>query len=296
MVPWPVPPPGAVVYLNGLPAVGKQTMAQALAGILGADRAVLIDSFAFTDHLDLPPSLSQRKATPSPSPSSSPSSSVAPRTTSTDPSPSAATSWPAGPPVSATLENPRQSSRHRKRSECFARYVENPGCLTRVVIFTDSQPDTPAGAAEARAYEQAAKRAGRPFVPIYVTCKPEENLRRFNSVERRCSHKGRGLRVSPPSSSSSPSAGGPGVSRSAAADRVGGAQLYRFPDYDGLDVNATTQEAHVSAMQILAFIHWCVDGYRGERRDSRLSGDGLSNDDATPVEGREPEWKYLGAR
>ncbi len=107
-----------------------------------------------------------------------------------------------------------------------------------MVIFTDCQADGAAGAAEAREYEAAARRAGRLFVPVYMTCGLHENLRRMRSAE----HNGGG---GSGSNTSGVGGGGDGATPPA---------LYRFPDREGLDIDVTHQPTHETAIRILSFV------------------------------------------
>ncbi len=201
------PPPPPLVWINGRHAVGKRTVAQCLTALLGIDKAVFIDGEQFTDHLDMPAAREQLPLPSSPSPS---------------------------------------QGRQGKRDACFARYIEgvdDPEAPCRIVVFADCQPPTPAGEAEARTYQAAAKRAGRLFVPVYLTCGHEEHMRRMRAAEGQsscgqasCRRGGRD------------SHGAPDVGQTACEP------LFVFPDHDGLEINVTDHEAHVTAIQILQFI------------------------------------------
>ncbi|KAF2498953.1 hypothetical protein BU16DRAFT_455409 [Lophium mytilinum] len=77
-----------------------------------------------------------------------------------------------------------QTERKRVRDDAFATYVEDPSTLNKIVIFTDFQTQNSLGRAVANEYLDAARRAGRRFVPIYLTCDVTENVRRMVSEER----------------------------------------------------------------------------------------------------------------
>ena len=53
------------------------------------------------------------------------------------------------------------------------------------VLYTDYQTDNALGRAVATEYRDAARQAGRPFLPIYLTCDVEENVRRIASRARK---------------------------------------------------------------------------------------------------------------
>ncbi|RFU75587.1 hypothetical protein TARUN_6647 [Trichoderma arundinaceum] len=90
-------------------------------------------------------------------------------------------------PVAARLsrDHPQyQTERRRERERAFNRYVLDPASLSKTVIFTDFQTDNELGQATAQEYWQAAQKAGRPFVPIYLSCDVEANIERATSSER----------------------------------------------------------------------------------------------------------------
>ncbi|CAK7215390.1 hypothetical protein SBRCBS47491_002471 [Sporothrix bragantina] len=56
-------PPQPLVWINGWPAIGKQSVAQCLAQFLGPDRAIIIDDCEFTDMLKLTPEAKMARPT-----------------------------------------------------------------------------------------------------------------------------------------------------------------------------------------------------------------------------------------
>lgn len=207
-----------LVWINGWPAVGKQTVAQCLVQILGQDRAVLIDDNEFTDHLEMPAEGGRARG-------------------------NSMTKGKDGKDHSSLSDPP---TLQEKQTACFAKYVEDPQSLGRIVIFTDSRADDAAGAAGARLYEAAARQAGRPFAPVYMECGLEANLRRTQTSERRCNQ-------------SSSKMCSPEALRALRARTNGRLYRFRADEWPGLCVNVTDQGAHDTAMQILAFINEVSD-------------------------------------
>ncbi|KAM0253078.1 hypothetical protein ACHAQJ_007454 [Trichoderma viride] len=77
-----------------------------------------------------------------------------------------------------------QAERRRQREWVFEKYVLESSLLLNTIIFTDFQSDNELGQATAQEYCQAAQKAGRPFVPIYLSCDVEVNIERATSWER----------------------------------------------------------------------------------------------------------------
>ncbi|KAL9078331.1 MAG: hypothetical protein Q9157_002762 [Trypethelium eluteriae] len=77
-----------------------------------------------------------------------------------------------------------QSERCRQRNVTFTERVEHPDLQDQVVVFTDFQSNNELGRGVAREYEAAAQRSGRPFLPIYLECEVDENVRRVASAQR----------------------------------------------------------------------------------------------------------------
>ncbi|PSN60060.1 hypothetical protein BS50DRAFT_656280 [Corynespora cassiicola Philippines] len=80
-----------------------------------------------------------------------------------------------------------QLERRRAREAAFQRTVENPAFRTRTIILTDFQSNNDLGRAVAAEYAEAAQRAGRLFLPIYLDCDIDENARRVASSQRKIS-------------------------------------------------------------------------------------------------------------
>jgi hypothetical protein len=76
--------------------------------------------------------------------------------------------------------------RKKERDRAFAKYVEGEMWSDRVVVCTDFRADGDGDDGVAGEYQRAARRAGRLFVPVCLTCGAEENLRRVVSEERKC--------------------------------------------------------------------------------------------------------------
>lgn len=57
--------------------------------------------------------------------------------------------------------------------------------------MADFQSHNELGQAVAREYVDAARRSGRAFLPVNMTCRIEENMRRVGSVERQRSGSGK---------------------------------------------------------------------------------------------------------
>ncbi|KAH8883627.1 hypothetical protein GQ53DRAFT_771590 [Thozetella sp. PMI_491] len=73
----------------------------------------------------------------------------------------------------------------------LTRLLSGSSSLRRLAILTDCTPDTPAGRTTAATYAAAASRAGRLFVPVCLECQPAEHRQRIQSLERRCSLRGK---------------------------------------------------------------------------------------------------------
>lgn len=168
--------PAPLVSINGFPGTGKLTVAQELQRLCGAHEAVLIDNHQLIDIVE----------------------SRIPRT------------------------HPDYASQRKKaRSNAFSMYVENTEMSNKVIIFTgqwdfhspfsswlcqpviriylsrsenwdniwllnclDFQSDSELGSSVAEEYEICARRSGRQFFPISITCSVSENLERIIAPER----------------------------------------------------------------------------------------------------------------
>ncbi|OAQ97402.1 hypothetical protein LLEC1_02672 [Akanthomyces lecanii] len=104
--------------------------------------------------------------------------------------------------------------------------------LARVVIFTDFFTAGTIGTEWSRAHQTAAAKAGRPFLPVYLTCEREENLRRVARPER----------------------GEKGSSKLTDVELVRkfmeDSKIYKFPDL-GVDIDTTAREPEKTAQLIL---------------------------------------------
>ncbi|KAL6700467.1 hypothetical protein J3F84DRAFT_121647 [Trichoderma pleuroticola] len=77
-----------------------------------------------------------------------------------------------------------QTERRRERERAFDKYVLEPTLISRTIVFTDCQSDDELGQATAQEYLQAAQKAKRPFITIYLSCEMEVNIKRATSSER----------------------------------------------------------------------------------------------------------------
>ncbi|EPE09586.1 hypothetical protein F503_07362 [Ophiostoma piceae UAMH 11346] len=274
--------PQPVVWINGWPAMGKQTVAQCLAQILGRDRAVLIDDRAFTDQLHLPQDAqlgrcvelnqNHRKRAQSVGTGSLNKLPEVPGTTGNgngntngsngdaSTSPKGRGHGPGGAYTTEDLEKLQLEKELRQKQEaCFLKYLRDPAgpcntdeqaSLNRIIIFTDCRADDAEGAEGARRYATAAAKANRPFVPIYVECRPEEHERRSLTSDRQ--YYNFHLMAD----------GGTSIVGNV-TDAIremqarGDGRLYTFPqdEYPGLFVNVTEQGTHETTMEILSFIN-----------------------------------------
>ncbi|KAH6677795.1 hypothetical protein F5X68DRAFT_36291 [Plectosphaerella plurivora] len=77
-----------------------------------------------------------------------------------------------------------QPARKQERQRAFAQWVLSEQHLARTIVFTDFQSTTDGGPEVAQEYEEAARQAGRRFLPVYLSCDPRANLERAQSDER----------------------------------------------------------------------------------------------------------------
>jgi hypothetical protein len=92
-------------------------------------------------------------------------------------------------PVAARFSRDHPAYRHERRKErdrAFKQYVEGEEWAESVVVCTDFRAAGDDDDGVAAEYQMAAKRAGRLFVPICLTCGADENLKRVVSDERGC--------------------------------------------------------------------------------------------------------------
>ena len=271
--------PGALVWINGFPGVGKLTIAQWLHRLLGTDRSVIVDHQSQLAHSNgggaamLPPT---------------------PEVEITDPF----FSMPGATQASGGAGRGRRTSGKSSLPDLISR----PENTHKIMIVTSCVLSSPAPspssqegkeqAAEGRAKKEgseevavsAAKEcqatsdaSGRPFVPIYLMCQEEENMRRVQSLERRYSSSSSLPGAPSPTSPSAPASRPPlsYPSPSSSRDRVNraglaqtlreGRELFLFEGIKGLDLNVTELEAHEAAMEILSFVNAEVEAWEAKR-------------------------------
>lgn len=258
--------PGALVWINGFPGVGKLTIAQWLHRILGTDRSVIIDHQA-----------QLARANSGTTPMLPPT----PEVEITDPFfalPGAAPGLgPAGrgkrgsavsslPDLIALPENARKTIivtscvLSSPASSPDSKDEKDQGC--EAGASKEWGEDTAVSAAkQCLATSQAS---GRPFLPVYLICQEEENMRRVQSLERRYSSSS-SLPGTPSTSPSITRAPFSFPSPPSSRDRVKcaglaralreGRDLFLFEDVKALDLNVTDLEAHEAAMDILSFVN-----------------------------------------
>lgn len=77
-----------------------------------------------------------------------------------------------------------QEQRQAYRQAVFDEYVCNKAFSAITIIFTDFQTTSVLGRSVATEFQDAALRAGRLFIPVYLTCDLGVNLARVNSLDR----------------------------------------------------------------------------------------------------------------
>ncbi|KAF5987693.1 hypothetical protein FBULB1_1781 [Fusarium bulbicola] len=90
-------------------------------------------------------------------------------------------------PVEAVLSGDHLDYNIRRkqlRQAILERVVLHPSSHDRLVVFTDFQSDNELGQSVAQEYASAARDAGRPFLPVYLTCGLEANIERVDNAER----------------------------------------------------------------------------------------------------------------
>ncbi|OAA59971.1 hypothetical protein ISF_05982 [Cordyceps fumosorosea ARSEF 2679] len=194
--------PGQLVWINGLPGVGKLTIARALRDLISD--AQLVDNHSLIDQVRLPRDHADYNA-----------------------------------------------ERARIRDAAYASFVHpsDDAKLARVVIFTDFFTAGTIGTEWSQAHRTAAARAGRPFLPVYLTCAREENLRRVARPERGAAGCGKLTDVA------------------LVSKFMDDSTIYRFPGL-GVDVDTTTRTPAESAQLILeAMKSQLAEGQFQERED-----------------------------
>ncbi|TXC00695.1 hypothetical protein FocTR4_00008194 [Fusarium oxysporum f. sp. cubense] len=112
-----------------------------------------------------------------------------------------------------------------------------------LVVFTDSldfQSDNELGQSVAQEYANAASYAGRPFLPVYLTCGLEANIERVDHTERVASGTTKLL------------------DQCLLRDMRGRCELFKFQGYPGLMIDSTEKTALENAKKILD----TVEGWR----------------------------------
>ncbi|KAJ3486928.1 hypothetical protein NLG97_g6517 [Lecanicillium saksenae] len=139
---------GQFVWINGLPGVGKLTVARALHALLTPDKSTLVDNHSLIDQVTLArdhPDYNAERAR-------------------------------VRDAAYAAVVHPTTDA----ESACGSKEQQ----LARVVIFTDFFTAGTLGTEWSQAHQAAAVKGGRPFLPIYLVCEREENLRRVELPER----------------------------------------------------------------------------------------------------------------
>ncbi|ENH67553.1 hypothetical protein FOC1_g10010836 [Fusarium oxysporum f. sp. cubense race 1] len=112
-----------------------------------------------------------------------------------------------------------------------------------LVVFTDSldfQSDNELGQSVAHEYANAASYAGRPFLPVYLTCGLEANIERVDHAEQVASGTTKIL------------------DQWLLRDTRGRCELFKFQGYPGLMIDSTEKTALENAKKILD----TVEGWR----------------------------------
>ncbi|OAA75213.1 hypothetical protein LEL_07201 [Akanthomyces lecanii RCEF 1005] len=138
--------PGQFVWINGMPGVGKLTVARALHALLPGSH--LVDNHSLIDQVTVPRS---------------------------DPSYNA---------ERARVRDAVYTSLVHPSSDEEKACGDQAAQLAHIVIFTDFFTAGTIGAEWSQAHQKAAAKAGRPFLPVYLTCERQENLRRVTRPER----------------------------------------------------------------------------------------------------------------
>lgn len=145
-----------------------------------------------------------------------------------------------------------QKERHLYRQQIFKEYVSNSTKLSQVVVFTgktllptinntslivqDYQSNNELGQKVATEYLEAARQAGRPFKPVYITCDVDENIKRIASLER--------------VNSSTKKLTDPELLR----DFRSRCELFQFEDCSGLTLDTTNTAPKEVARELLQFV------------------------------------------
>ncbi|ETS80087.1 hypothetical protein PFICI_07616 [Pestalotiopsis fici W106-1] len=132
-----------------------------------------------------------------------------------------------------------QRQRQIRRKEAFIQHVSSPDSLSQTVVFTDFQTTNKQGESVAKEYQQAALEAARPFLPIYMTCDEQENIKRVCSKERVDSDTTKL------------------TDRHLLQTFRSSTAIYRFQDCVGLSIDVTDISSEEAASQIAEHIAQC---------------------------------------
>ncbi|ERS96808.1 uncharacterized protein SPSK_01234 [Sporothrix schenckii 1099-18] len=275
-MPAPFRPVQPIIWINGWPAMGKLALAQCICQLLGQDRAVVIDDREFTDQLNLPrDALMSRHVSRSGGRPRGLSVGDINGNTHTHRY-NVCSEAGADGGICPGKECPGRGCPGRecmggrlmtgldglspplqaKQEACFRKFVygdEDDEAIKngkvdavqrqRVIIFTDCRANDKVGAEGARRYENAARNAGRQFVPIYVECLPEEQERRAKSSDKLYTQV-EGAAMT-------------GAEAARELQALADGRLFTFPQdtVPGLYINVTNQLIHDSAMEVISFIN-----------------------------------------
>ncbi|SPO02399.1 uncharacterized protein DNG_05072 [Cephalotrichum gorgonifer] len=289
--------PAALVWINGFPGVGKLAIAQFLHRLLGTDRSVIFDQ---QSELALAHGGGAAMMPPTPEVEiADPFFNALPGTVPTPTSPSGCRGGWGGLGTGSLpdlLSRPENKGRTVIVTSCVLS-PETP-CPKDGTVAGEGQREGAAAVggkerggeeteavAAARQCLEAAAAHHRPFLPIYLNCQEEENMRRVQSLERRYSSASttsippppRPLPVRrspswsypPPTYSRAPSSSRDRINRAGLARSLrAGKKLFVFEGVKALDLNVTELEAHEAAMEILAFLDAGVDEWEAATRDA----------------------------
>ncbi|EWY90169.1 hypothetical protein FOYG_07778 [Fusarium oxysporum NRRL 32931] len=132
------------------------------------------------------------------------------------------------------------TQRKQYRQTILQRHVLHPSSHDLLVVFTDFQSDNELGQSVAHEYANAASYAGRPFLPVYLTCGLEANIERVDHAEQVASGTTKLL------------------DQWLLRDTKGRCELFKFQGYLGLMIDSTEKTALENAKNILD----TVEGWR----------------------------------
>ena len=197
-----------VVWINGFPGTGKLTIANAIAKIHDHDRTLVLDNHKLIDPVEA--------------------------------------RCPRGHPDyntqrqiyrQAVLEdNVRSPSSHGRLVIFTGRVSALLFKVNSLICFSDFQSDNQLGRDVAQEYADAASAAGRPFLPVYLTCNVEAHIQRIASSDRIDSGTTKL------------------IDAELLRDMRSSCELFRFEDYPGLTVDSTEAPPSETAGKILDMI------------------------------------------